>query len=128
MIKGRDYRRQGRAQHAAGLLDLKPPSGRVDSPSYTRLALTQWAFAYDALHDHPDFKDHREKAIAYLEWWGDWYKKYLSPGEVRFYSRNSGALVGLTAIGLTLYGDSNKAPGYLQHAFKYLRENMSRVG
>jgi len=127
VVKGYDYQRQGRTQHAAGLLDLKAPTGRVDSPSYTGLALTQWAFAYDALHDHPDFKDHREKAIAYLEWWGDWYKRYLSPGVVPFYSRNSGALVGLTAVALALHGDSDKAPGYLEHAFTYLRENMGTI-
>ncbi|MFW6157790.1 MAG: hypothetical protein ACOC8E_00360 [Planctomycetota bacterium] len=110
--------------------NLKKPEKRPkDSPSYTGIALTQDACVYDWLRDHPDLKDPatRKGAVEYFEWWGDYFKRYLSPGVVPFYSRNSGALAGLTAVGLTLHGDSDKAAGYIAHARKYLKENMGTI-
>jgi hypothetical protein len=127
VLDGYTVKRKGKEHKVAGMKDWTPPKGRVDSPSYTGIDLTARAMVYDWLHDHPDFKDHRGNAIKYLEWWGDWYRKYLSPGVVPFYSRNSGALAGLTAIALALHGDSDKAPGYLAHARKYLMENMGTI-
>jgi len=126
-LDGYTYQRKGKEVKAAGMKDWVVPKKAGDSPSYTGIALTAKAAAYDWLHDHPDFKGHRANAIQHLEWWGDYFKKYLSPGVVPFYSRNSGALAGLTAVGLALHGDSDKAAGYLAHAQKYLKENMGTI-
>lgn len=111
----------------ATLVLLEIPKG-AGSPSYDGIAVTEKALMYDWLRDHKDLTDEgRQRAVAYLEWWGDYFSRYLNPGCVPFYSRNNGALSGLTAVALALYGDSPKAPGYLEHAFKYLRENTGTI-
>jgi hypothetical protein len=127
VLDGYDYERKGKTHHAAGMKEWAPPTGRVDSPSYTGIDLTAKAAVYDWLRDHPDFKDDRGNAVRTLEWWGDYYTRYLSPGVVPFYSRNAGALAGLTAVGLALHGDSEKAPGYVAHARRYLMENLGTI-
>jgi hypothetical protein len=115
-------------QAAATLQALTVPSGPGTSPSYDGIEVTQTALLYDWLRNHPDVNAAgRQAAIAHLEWWGDYFKKFLSPGCVPFYSRNNGALSGLTAVGLALHGDSPKAQGYLEHAFQYLRENTGTI-
>lgn len=113
----------------AWLKKLKPPSGTKDSPSYTGERLMNHAMIYDWLRDHPDFSDaaDRQGAIAYFEWWGDRFKRHNSPGVVPFYSRNSGACLGLTAIAIALHGDSPKADEFLAHAFKDFRENIGTI-
>jgi hypothetical protein len=109
------------------LAGLKVPR-KAGSPSYSGIGTTEIALTYDWLRKHPDFTaEKRKPAIACLEWWGDHFKRYLNPGCVPFYSRNNGALSGLTAVGLALYGDSPKAQGYLDHAYKYLRENTGTI-
>ncbi len=105
-----------------------PPTGKTDTPSYDGIMVTELALQYDWVRNHPDFDEAgRKAAIAHLEWWGDYFRKYLSPGVVPFYSRNTGALTGLTAVALALHGDSPKAPEYLAHAWKYLRENTGTI-
>ncbi len=112
----------------AGLKALKMPTGKPDSPSYSGIATTRKALIYDWVRNHPDFDEaSRKKAVAHLEYYGDYFKKYLNPGVVPFYSRNTGALSGLTAVGLALHGDSPKAQGYIEHAWKYLRENVGTI-
>ena len=102
----------------AHLSSLKVPT-KAGSPSYDGIEVTETALAYDWLRNHPEFKeDGRKRAIAHLEWWGDHFKRYLNPGVVPFYSRNNGALSGLTAAALALHGDSPRAQGYLEHAWK----------
>jgi len=94
------------------------------SPTYTGENATERALVYDWMHDHPDLTAaDRKKAVAHFEAWADYFKKYLSPGTTPFYSRNTGALSGLTAIALATSGESEKAPGYLAHAFTFLREH-----
>ncbi len=110
--------------HLAGL----QPASKAGSPSYDGIEVTQLALTYDWMRNHPEFTaQKRKKAIAHLEWWGDHFKRYLNPGVVPFYSRNTGALSGLTAVALALHGDSPKAPAYLAHAYKYLRENVGTI-
>jgi len=116
-------------QAAAFLVNLKVPTKRSrQSPTYTGETLNWVAAVYDWMHDHPDFAKNRKNAVAYLEWWGDYFQRFLNPkGTTPFYSRDSGALAGLTAIGLALYGDSPKAPGYVEHAQKYLKESLGTI-
>jgi hypothetical protein len=112
----------------AHLSGLKVPDKPPYSPSYAGISVTETALAYDWLRDHPGFTEAgRGNAVAHLEYYGDYFKKYLSPGCVPFYSRNNGALSGLTAVGLALHGDSRKARGYLEHAYRYLRENTGTI-
>ncbi len=110
------------------LKSLKVPTGKPkDSPSLTGMAAVKKAAVYDWMRDHPDFDEEgRRAAIAHFEWWGDYFHRYL-PGCVPFYSRNSGATAGLTAVGLALHGDSQKAQKYLSKAFVYLRENLGTI-
>ena len=112
----------------AHLSSLKVPAKKPYSPSYAGIEVTETCLSYDWLRDHPEFTDAgRKSAIAHLEFYGDYFKRYLSPGVVPFYSRNTGALAGLTAVALALHGDSPKAQGYLEHAWKYLRENTGTI-
>jgi len=98
------------------------------SPTYIGENVTEKAAIYDWMHDHPDLDAAARKTlIAYFEAHGDFFKRYLSPGCTPFYCRNTGALSGLTAIAIALHGESDKAPGYLAHAFKYLRENAGTI-
>jgi len=116
-------------QVVEALKKLEPPARQPKaSPSYTGIDTTKMAALYDWFHDHPDFKDHRAGAVATFEWWGDYYKRYLRlDGVTPFYCRNSGALAGLTAVGLALHGDSPRAQAYLEHAQKYLKESMGTI-
>ncbi|MDD4891603.1 MAG: heparinase II/III family protein [Phycisphaerae bacterium] len=114
----------------AWLKGLKvPEKSPGDSPSYTGEALLYDAMVYDWMRDHPDFakEEDRKAAVAYLEWWGELFKKHNSPGVVPFYSRNAGASLGLAAIAIALHGDSPKADGFLAHAYKDFTENIGTI-
>jgi hypothetical protein len=112
------------------LKGLKAPTQKPgDSPSYTGEALLYDAMVYDWLRNHPDFakEEDRRAAIAYFEWWGDYFKKHNSPGVTPFYSRNAGASLGLAAIAIALYGDSPRANEFLAHAYKDFTENVGTI-
>lgn len=113
----------------AWLKGLKAPSGTKQSVTYTGESLVNHAMIYDWLRDHPDLADaaDREGAVAYFEWWGEQFRRHNSPGVVPFYSRNTGACMGLTAIAIALHGDSPKADEFLAHAFKDFRENIGTI-
>jgi len=106
-----------------------PTKNPEDSPSYTGEELLHEAMIYDWLRNHPDFQkaEDRAGAIAYFEWWGNYFKKHNSPGVVPFYSRNAGACLGLAAIAIAIHGDSPKAPEFLAHAYKDLTENVGTI-
>jgi len=114
---------------AVEMLKKLPAKPTIEgSPTYTGEHLTVVAAVYDWMHDHPGLDlASRAKAVRYFEAWGDYFTKYLSPGVTPFYSRNTGALSGLTAIALAIHGESDKAKGYLEHAYKYLRENAGTI-
>ena len=99
------------------------------SPSYSGIEAQKCAALYDWLHDHPDLDpESRAKIIAHLEHWGDYYLRYLkSGGPTPFYSRISGAIAGLTAIGLSLHGDSPKADKYVRYAAYYLKNKIGTI-
>jgi hypothetical protein len=114
----------------AWLKGLKAPSERPkDSPSYTGEELLHSAMVYDWLRGHPDFQqpEDRAGALAYFEWWGDYFKRHNSPGVVPFYSRNAGACLGLAAIAIAIHGDSPRAPEFLAHAYRDLVENVGTI-
>jgi len=114
----------------AWLKKLTPPDKKPsDSPSYTGEALLYDAMVYDWLRNHPDFAnaEDRKGAVAYLEWWGELFKRHNSPGVTPFYSRNAGACLGLAAIAIALWGDSPKAEGFLAHAYKDFTENVGTI-
>lgn len=99
------------------------------SPSYSGIEAQKAAALYDWLHDHPDFdKASRERKRKHLEQWGDRFIRYLKGGGATpFYSRISGAIAGLTAIGLSLHGDSPKADEYVRYAADYLRTRIGTI-
>jgi hypothetical protein len=114
----------------AWLKKLAPPDKNpTDSPSYTGEELLYDAMVYDWLRNHPDFakEEDRKGAVAYLEWWGEHFKKHNSPGCTPFYSRNAGACLGLSAIAIALYGDSPKAEGFLAHAYRDFTESVGTI-
>ncbi|MFO7900537.1 MAG: hypothetical protein R6V58_15935 [Planctomycetota bacterium] len=94
------------------------------SPSYSGKSAQIYAATYDWLREHPDFDPaKRKEAVAHLEHWGDYFTRYLTRASAPiYYSRYPGAISGLTAIGLALYGDSPKADGYIKLAHKSLLE------
>jgi len=100
------------------------------SPSYSGIEAQKCAALYDWLHDHPDFDEASRKAkAAHMEQWADGYMRSLKRGgpSTPFYSRVSGAIAGLTAIGLALHGDSPKADEYVRYAAAYLREKIGTI-
>ncbi len=100
------------------------------SPSYSGIEAQKLAAAYDWLHDHPDLDAEARKAIvAHMETWADGYHKSLASGgpSTPFYSRVSGALGGLTALGLALHGDSEKVEGYVAFAAEYLKTKLGTI-
>ncbi len=122
-----DDREAGKAA-VAMLKKLSATPKTSGSPTYTGENATVVAAVYDWMHDHPDFDEaSRKKAVSHFETWADHFKRYLSPGTTPFYSRNTGALSGLTAIAVAIYGESEKAPAYLAHAHKFLRENAGTI-
>jgi hypothetical protein len=102
-------------------------SGRT--PSYSGIEAQKYAALYDWLRDHPDFdEESRKRSVAHMEQWADNYKNYLAQGgDNPFYSRMSGALGGLTCMGLALHGDSPKADGYIRFAADYLRTKLGTI-
>jgi hypothetical protein len=102
-------------------------SGRT--PSYSGIEAQKCAAMYDWLRDHPDFDEASRKAkIAHMEQWADGYMKYLKAGgDTPFYSRMSGALGGLTLMGLALHGDSPKAGEYVRFSAHFLREKLGTI-
>ncbi len=94
------------------------------SPSYSGKSAQLYAATYDWLREHPDFDEEKRKAaVAHLERWGDEFTRYVTQVSApMYYSRYPGAISGLTAIGLALYGDSPKAEGYIAAAYKALVE------
>lgn len=100
------------------------------TPSYQGIEAQVQAALFDWLHDHPDFDaDSRRKKVAELETWGDRFMDYLQDriAPTPFYSRISGALSGLTAIGIALHGDSPKAERYVAFAARFLREKYGTI-
>lgn len=115
----------------AAVADLKNNmSIKGDSPSYSGISAQRYAAMYDWLHDHPDLDaESRKKMIAHMEKWADGYMESLKSGGpcTPFYSRVSGAIAGLTAMGLALHGDSPKADEYVRYAAEHLRTKMGRI-
>ncbi len=109
---------------ALAQLRTKKISG--SSPSYSGLSAQVFAAAYDWLHDHPDMDEAtRRKLVAHMEKWGDIFKDFCQKDSCElFYSRFSGAAAGLAAIGIALHGDSPKAQGYVDYAYRFLTENL----
>lgn len=105
----------------AGLKGFKIEGG---SYSYQGIEAEKCAALYDWLHDHPDFDAESRKAVAaHMEQWADGVVKYLrGGGETPFYSRLSGAITGLTLVGLALHGDSPKAGEYVKVAHEFTRK------
>ncbi|MHC4917469.1 MAG: hypothetical protein ACYTGB_18480, partial [Planctomycetota bacterium] len=99
------------------------------SPSYSGIEAQKCAAVYDWLRAHPDFdEDSRKAKVAHMEQWADKYMAYLKGGgPTPFYSRISGAIAGLTVMGLALHGDSPKAEGYVRYAHYYLREKIGTI-
>ena len=102
-------------------------SGRT--PSYWGISATRHAAVWDWLHDHPDWTpEARAQKIKHLEAWGDKALGYLrGKPATPFYSRQSGAFVALTCIGLALYGDSPKAEQYVRFAHDYLVNRFGTI-
>jgi hypothetical protein len=94
------------------------------SPSYSGKSAQIYAATYDWLRDHPDFDpEKRKEAVAQLDHWGDYFARYLTRSSApMYYSRYPGAISGLTAVGLALYGDSPKAGRYIAIAHRSLVE------
>jgi hypothetical protein len=120
---------QEAGRQAVAALKKLPADPKIKgSPTYLGEGATVRAAIYDWIHGHPDLDEaSRKKAIRHFEAYGDFFKRYISPGCTPFYCRNTGALSGLTAIALALHGESDKAPAYLAHAYKYLRENAGTI-
>ena len=99
------------------------------TPSYSGINAQKYAALYDWLRDHPDFDEaSRKKAVAHMEKWADGYLGYLKKGgDNPFYSRMSGALAGLTTMGLALHGDSPKAEEYVRFSAHYLRRKLGTI-
>lgn len=120
------FRYQVMGDQAAGdkcvawLKSLRHPAGRPDSPSYQGEDRFFEAAAYDWMRNHPALakEEDRKPIIDYFLWWADYFKNHNSPGCTPFYCRNAAAHVGLASIALAIHGDSDKAPAYLEHAFK----------
>ncbi|MBA4388185.1 MAG: hypothetical protein C0404_09405 [Verrucomicrobia bacterium] len=110
--------------------NLKAMKIEGESPSYSGISAQRYAAMYDWLHDHPDLDaESRKKMIAHMENWADGFMGSLKAGGpcTPFYSRVSGAIAGLTTIGLALHGDSPKAEEYVRYAAQHLRNNMGRI-
>jgi hypothetical protein len=110
--------------------NLKAMKIEGNTPSYSGISAQRYAAMYDWLHDHPDLDaESRKKMIAHMEGWADGYMASLKAGGpcTPFYSRVSGAIAGLTTIGLALHGDSPKADEYVRYAAEHLRNNMGRI-
>jgi hypothetical protein len=110
--------------------NLKAMQIAGDSPSYSGISAQKYAAMYDWLHDHPDLDgESRKKMIAHMEKWADGFMESLKSGGpcTPFYSRVSGAVAGLAAIGLALHGDSPKAGEYVRYAAQHLRNNIGRT-
>ncbi len=100
-----------------------------DTPSYSGISAQKYAAMYDWLHDHPDMSaEVRQNAVKHMEKWADGFIAVLKQGgPTPFYSRISGAIAGLTVIGLALYGDSPKADEYIRFSAQYLREKIGTI-
>lgn len=110
--------------------DFKKMEIEGKSPSYSGASAQKYAAMYDWLHDHPDLDlESRKKMIAHMERWADDFMQSLKKGgpSTPFYSRVSGAIAGLTVIGLSLYGESSKAEEYVRYSAEYLRTKIGRI-
>lgn len=110
--------------------NLKAMKIEGESPSYSGISAQHYAAMYDWLHDHPDLDaESRKKMILHMEKWADGYMGSLKADGpcTPFYSRVSGAIAGLTTIGLALSGDSPKADEYVRYAAQHLRNNIGRI-
>ncbi len=99
------------------------------TPSYWGISSVRSAAAYDWLRNHPGWdEESRAAKIAHLEEWGERSMNYLRRNpSTPFYSRQPGALVALTTIGLALHGDSPKADEMLRFAHDYLVNGMGTI-
>jgi len=99
------------------------------SPSYSGIAATECAVLFDWLCHHPDFDSvSRRQKVIHMAQWAETFYQYLIDGEVTpFYSRIPGALAGLTALGLALYGEIPKAAEYIDYAWYFLREKYGTI-
>jgi len=99
------------------------------SPSYWGIKDQRMAATYDWLYDHPDFTPEMKKdRAAYLEMRCRGNTAYLkNQKENPYYSRFSGALAGLTACALAIYGDHPEAEKHLRFAYDCFREKMSSI-
>jgi hypothetical protein len=123
-----------KGDEAAGKAAIKRLAGYQaipgESPSYTGIQAERAAAVYDWLHDHPDLTpDVRKKVVAELERAGEAYYKSLKSGgpSTPFYSRVAGAMAGLTAIAISLQGDSPKADEWVAFAADYLKTKNGTV-
>ena len=100
-----------------------------DSYSYQGIEAQKCAALYDWLHDHPDLSaEERQAVAAHMEQWADRVVDYLKGGgETPFYSRLSGAIAGLTLVGLALHGDSPKADAYVRVAHEFLTQKFGTI-
>jgi hypothetical protein len=109
--------------------DFKKSKIDGSTPSYSGISAQQYAATYDWLRNRPELDEAtRRMAIAHMERWSDNFMNYLQKGgDNPFYSRMSGALAGLTVMGLALHGDSPKADEYVRFSADYLRNKLGTI-
>ncbi|MBL8028155.1 MAG: hypothetical protein JNL74_17160, partial [Fibrobacteres bacterium] len=113
---------------ANSLAYLKTLTISGSSSSYAGISAERYGAVYDWLRDHKDFDEpSRAICVAHMEVWADSFMHELQQGIMPFYSRASGALAGLTVLGLSLYGDSPKAQSYIDFAENYLQNKLGTI-
>jgi hypothetical protein len=98
---------------------------RGATPARWSDAMVHAGMLYDWYRDRLD-PDARKALVADMETWGDKAVAYLKGGGATpFYDRTSGVLAGLTVVGLALHGDREKAPGYVEYAYRFFKDRFS---
>ena len=90
-------------------------------------AMVHAGMLYDWYHDKLGAAS-RQALVGDMEKWGDKAMAYLRRGGATpFYDRTTGVLAGLTVVGLSLHGDSEKAPGYVRYAHDFFTKRYSTI-